>query len=129
MLLRFVGRITLGRESQQIEWKVADLNRDKARRVIFDLSGVTFMDSTGIGIVVMCSGKLKDAGGQLRLSGASGIVDQTLRMTGIQNLVPFHTTIDEGRQRLWQRPAGCPRLGKQSAGMVADKSACIFPFA
>jgi len=95
VLLRFTGRITLGREAQQIEWKLADLMRDKATKVIFDLSGVTVMDSTGIGIVVMCSGKLKETGGQLRLSGASGFVDKTLRLTGVNNLVPFHTTIDE----------------------------------
>jgi anti-sigma B factor antagonist len=95
VLLRFTGRITLGRDSQEIEWKVADLMRDKATRVIFDLSGVSFVDSTGIGIIVMCSGKLKDAGGELRLSGASGIVDQTLRLTGVNKIVPFHNTTDE----------------------------------
>jgi len=106
VLLRFAGRITLGRESQQIEWKIADLLRDKATKVIFDLSGVNFMDSTGIGIIVMCSGKLKEAGGQLRLSGASGVVDHTLRLTAVNNIVPFHATADEavaaflgGRQR------------------------------
>jgi len=95
VLLRYTGQITLGRESQQIEWKVAELIRDKASRVIFDLSGVKFMDSTGIGIVVMCSGKLKEIGGQLRVSGASGLVDKTLRLTGVDNIVPFHATADE----------------------------------
>ena len=95
ILLRFTGRITLGREAQQIEWKLADLVRDKATRVIFDLSGVTVMDSTGIGIVVMCAGKLKEAGGQLRLSGTAGFVDKTLRLTGVNNLIPFHNTVDE----------------------------------
>jgi anti-sigma B factor antagonist len=107
VLLRFTGRITLGRDSQQIEWKLTDLMRDKATRVIFDLSGVSFMDSTGIGIVAMCSGKLKAAGGQLRLSGASGIVDQTLRLTGINNIVPFHNTTDEA--------AAAFRSGQQAA--------------
>jgi anti-sigma B factor antagonist len=63
--------------------------------VIFDITDVDFIDSTGIGIVVMCSGKLRQNGGQLRLSGASGVVDQTLRMTGVDNIVPFHTTTEE----------------------------------
>jgi anti-sigma B factor antagonist len=95
VLLRLTGHITLGRDCQQIEWKLAELMRDKVNRVIFDLSGVSFMDSTGIGIIAMCSGKLKQAGGELRLSGTSGIVDETLRLTGINQIVPFHTTTDE----------------------------------
>jgi anti-sigma B factor antagonist len=108
VLLRCTGRIVVGRDSQQIEWKVADLIRDKVTRVIFDLSGVDFLDSTGIGIIVMCSGKLKDAGGQLRLAGASGIVDKTLRLTAINNIVPFHTTVDEA--------AAAFPSGRQAAG-------------
>jgi len=55
----------------------------------------------------MCSGKLKEAGGQLRLSGASGFVDKTLRLTGVNNLVPFHTTADEA--------AAAFRSGQQAA--------------
>jgi len=95
VLLRFTGRITLGRDSQQVEFKVAELLRNKATRVIFDLSGISFLDSTGIGILVMCSGKLKEGGGQLRLAGASGIVNETLRTTGVNHIVPFHATVDE----------------------------------
>jgi len=95
VLLRFTGQITLGRDSQQVEWKLAELLRDQATKVIFDLAGVSFMDSTGIGIVVMCSGKLKKAGGQLRVSGATGLVDQTLRLTGVNNIVTLHATLDD----------------------------------
>ncbi len=95
VLLSFTGRITIGRNSQQIEWKTAELIRNNSARVIFDLADVDFIDSTGIGIVVMCSGKLKRSGGQLRLSGASGVVDKTLRMTGVDTIVPFHATNEE----------------------------------
>ncbi len=95
VLLSFTGRITIGRNSQQIEWKVAELISSHTRKVIFDLSDVSFLDSTGVGIVVMCSGKLKKIGGQLRLCGCSGVVDETLRMTGVDNIVPFHSNIDE----------------------------------
>ncbi len=95
VLLSFTGRITIGRNSQQIEWKTAELIRNNSARVIFDLADVDFIDSTGIGILVMCSGKLKQNGGQLRLSGATGVVDQTLRMTGVDTIVPFHTTTAE----------------------------------
>lgn len=102
VILRFTGRIAIGRDSQQIEWKTADLIRDNKTRVIFDLAGVDFLDSTGIGIIVMCAGKLKDAGGHLRLAAASGVVNNTLRLTSIHNLVPMHSTVEEAATALRQ---------------------------
>ncbi len=95
VLLSFTGRITIGRNAQQIEWKIAEFIRNNTVRVIFDLCDVTFIDSTGIGIIAMCSGKLKSVGGQLRLCATRGMVDETLRITGIHNIVPLYTSLDE----------------------------------
>jgi ABC-type transporter Mla MlaB component len=36
--------------------------------VIFDLAEVRFLDSTGVGILMMCQAKLKKAGGALRVA-------------------------------------------------------------
>jgi anti-sigma B factor antagonist len=95
VILEMAGRITLGRDCQQIEQQVEDLLREKQTKVIFDLSRVKHMDSTGIGILVMCSGKLKDAGGDLRLAGATGVVDQTLKLVRMNSIVPTFASVAE----------------------------------
>jgi anti-sigma B factor antagonist len=95
VVLEMAGRITLGPECQMVESSVDELVRNKQTRIIFDLGKVKYMDSSGVGILVMCSEKIKEAGGQLRLAGAKGVVEQTLTLTRMNLIVPTYATVDE----------------------------------
>jgi len=95
VVLTITGRISLGRDSQQIEWQVNDLLKASQNRVVFDLAGVNHMDSTGIGILMMCSARLKKAGGDLRLAGAQGLVADVLRVTRVDSILGLHANADE----------------------------------
>jgi len=90
VVLEIKGRITLGGDSKQLEWTVDKLVNEGQKKVILDLAGVTNIDSTGIGIIVMSAGKVKNAGGELRVAGASAHVEEVLRMTNIDQLVMLH---------------------------------------
>lgn len=92
VVLEIAGRIVLGRECKQLEWAVETLVAEGRRKVIFDLSGVTHIDSTGIGIIVMSAGNLKKAGGELRASVPAGHVEQVLTMTNVDKIVQLHPT-------------------------------------
>ena len=72
VVLEKTGRIPIGRECKQLEWAVDSLVREKRKKIIFDLTGLTHIDSTGIGIIVMSAGQMKEAGGELRVAGATG---------------------------------------------------------
>jgi anti-sigma B factor antagonist len=87
------GRITIGRDCKQLEWTTESLVRDQARKIILDLSRVTQIDSTGIGIIVMSAAQVKNSGGELRIAGANGHVEQVLRMTSLEKVVPLHASI------------------------------------
>ena len=89
------GRLTMGSDSQQVEWNLAKLINENHRKVIFDLSGVNYLDSSGIGILVMCHAKLKKAGGSLRLAGAQGMVRQIIEMTNVNKLVDLYVTASD----------------------------------
>jgi anti-sigma B factor antagonist len=93
VVLELTGRIVLGNDAKTVEWKVDELMKENCKRVIFDLSRVTILDSTGVGIVVMCFARIKKAGGLLRIAGASGTVEQTLRMTNVDRLIPVDPTV------------------------------------
>jgi anti-sigma B factor antagonist len=92
VVLEIAGRITIGRDCKQLEWATESLVREQKKKIIFDLSGVTHIDSTGIGILVMSAGQVKSAGGELRVAGAKGHVDQVLRLTNVHQLVAVHAT-------------------------------------
>jgi anti-sigma B factor antagonist len=95
VVLEMTGRITLGRDCQQIEADVDELVRGKQARIVFDLSKVKYMDSSGVGIMVMCAGKAREAGGELRIAGATGVVEQTLKLTRTAVIVPTFATLAE----------------------------------
>jgi anti-sigma B factor antagonist len=92
VVLVITGRITIGRDSQHLEWTVGSLVSEQRKKIIFDLTGVTHVDSTGIGIIMMSAGKVKEAGGELRLAGAAGHVEEVLKMTNVHQILGLHPT-------------------------------------
>jgi len=108
IVLGVAGRITLGLECQEVEWQVEDLLKEHEKKIIFDFSELKYLDSTGVGILVMCSGKVKQAGGELSVVGAQGIVEQTLKMTRVDQIVTLYATVEEAAENL----TTAPRLGQ-----------------
>lgn len=94
-VLGMTGRIVLGNNSRDVELKLAEILRDKAKKIIFDLKGVTMLDSTGVGILVVCQGKITKEGGELRVVGATGMVEEVLKVTSIDKLFRLFSTVTE----------------------------------
>jgi anti-sigma B factor antagonist len=92
VVLEIAGRITIGRDSKHLEWAVDNLVREQQKKIIFDLSGVTYIDSTGIGIIMMSAGQVKQSGGEVRVAGAAGHVEQVLKMTNVHQVLGLHPT-------------------------------------
>jgi len=64
-------------------------------RVIVDMGHVTFIDSSGINVLLAAHRDLTAADGWLRLAGASAYVLRTLQIVGIDTLVPCCTSLRE----------------------------------
>jgi anti-anti-sigma factor len=94
-VLQMVGRIVLGNDAKAVEWKLDEFLKEGCKKVIFDLGGVTVLDSTGVGILVVCFARMKKAGGTLHIAGAQGMVEQTLRMTNVDRLIELYPTVPD----------------------------------
>ena len=92
VVLEIAGRITIGRDCKQLEWAADNLVREQRKKIILDLTGVTQIDSTGIGIIMMSAGQVKEAGGELRVAGATGHVEHVLKMTNVDQILRLHPT-------------------------------------
>lgn len=99
-VLEMTGRIVLGSDGMQVEWTVAQLLKAHHKKLIFDLSGVTLLDSTGVGVLVMCHAKVKKAGGMLRIAGSTGMVEDTLKLTSVDKLIGSFPTVAEAAQAM-----------------------------
>ena len=98
LVLELTGKIILGNESKRLEWHIDECLKQNQKKVILDLSGITSLDSTGIGIITFCYGKLKAAGGGLRVAGARGPVGETLKITNVDTLVGAFPTVAAAAQ-------------------------------
>jgi anti-anti-sigma factor len=93
VVLEIDGRLILGPECQQVEWLIAALLSENETKIILDISNVTRIDSTGVGIIVLCSGKVMKAGGELRIAGAQGIVEATLKLAKVDTIVSLFPSV------------------------------------
>ena len=82
------GRITLGKESGQIEAAILKALSEGAARLVVNLAEVTYVDSTGIGIIAYCFGKVS-AGECARdcSQGASGLVLEVFQLTRLDSVM------------------------------------------
>ncbi len=97
-VLTFSGKITLGRESQRIEMLVKDLLHQNHKKLVFDLAGVTYIDSTGLGIITFCSAEAQTSGGALRIAGASGIAEKLFQVTKLDKIISLYPTVEQACQ-------------------------------
>jgi anti-sigma B factor antagonist len=93
--LEIKGSIHCGPECVRLERQVDDLIGARETRVIFDMAGVTHLDSAAIGAVVRCLTKLKKAGGGMCIASAQPMIDYSLKLTKLDKLIPSYKTVDE----------------------------------
>lgn len=89
------GKLLLGPGCAELEKLVPELVAAGTRNLVFDLSGVTRIDSTGIGRFIDTYGRLKQSGGQMRLAGAAGAVRDSFRLTRLDTVFSFYPSVDE----------------------------------
>ncbi|MEU1084346.1 STAS domain-containing protein [Streptomyces sp. NPDC005908] len=63
-------------------------------RIVADLSGVTFMDSSGINVFLTAHLRVSQAQGWLRIAGAQESVLRVLQMVGIDTVIACHPTVE-----------------------------------
>ena len=86
-ILTLKGRLTLG-ESNLVREKVAALAAAGRFKLVVDLGGVDYIDSTGLGILVICFTSLKKQGGALKL------VNPNKRNVELLLLTKLHTVFE-----------------------------------
>ena len=86
-VLTLKGRLTLG-ESNLIREKVNQLSAAGKVKTVIDLSNVEYIDSTGLGILVICFTSLKKQGGALKL------VNPNKRNVELLLLTKLHTVFE-----------------------------------
>lgn len=65
------------------------------KNLILDFSKVTFMDSSGVGVVLGRYKKLKELGGTVTIRNADRLVKQILDISGVFSLMDYEETEED----------------------------------
>ncbi|MER6455964.1 STAS domain-containing protein [Streptomyces sp900105245] len=72
-----------------------DIHATTQPRIVVDLQQVTFMDSSGINLLIAAHSARSAAGGWLRLAGAPAPVLRVLQLVGVDTFIDCHTSLQE----------------------------------
>lgn len=82
--------------AEEVRVKIDDrIDRDNIEKVILDFSGVTFMDSSGIGAVLGRYKKLSNKGGKLCVAESNKNVNRIFELAGLYKVIKNYNTVDE----------------------------------
>jgi len=90
-VLALTGSLDLTSRDQLIEAGGKALTEGSISRLVLDLAGLTFMDSTGIGAVVEVAGGASDRGVAFALRSPSERIFRVLQLTGMADLWPIES--------------------------------------
>lgn len=107
-VLRVRGEVDLGTANALGDRALALLQTTSAHLVL-DLSGVTFMDSTGLKVLIAIQRRAALAGGSLAVAGATRPVHRLLTITGLDEAF---TLVDSVEQALASSPASAGSGGR-----------------
>lgn len=75
--------------------RIAAIIEDGQRRLVVDLCGVDFIDSTGLGALVGGLNQARSVGGRLDLVCNLERVNKLLRITGLNDVFTIYTSLDD----------------------------------
>jgi anti-sigma B factor antagonist len=89
--------------SERLRAKLADVLELGGRRILVDLTGVSFMDSTALGVLVGTAKTLRSSGGQMVLVADDPRVTRAIEITGLAQVLRIESSVPEAVQQLVER--------------------------
>lgn len=74
---------------------IGEAARDGAPRIVIDMEGVSFVDSTGLGSVIAALKQIRSRDGELRLAAPNQQARVVLELTTLDRVFPYYATVEE----------------------------------
>ena|SRR5579871_3017801 len=99
-LVTLNGKLLLGQDAARLGDLVPELIAAGHKNLVFDLGGVTHIDSTGIGRFIDAYARVQKIGGKMRLAGAKGAVRESFHVTRLDTVFSFYPSVEAATQDL-----------------------------
>ena len=94
-IIRPTGKITLGDGDQELGEAVRTVLEQGDRKIIINLSKVSYLDSSGVGELVGCYTSIRNMGGVLRICGMNTRIFNLITMTSLHSVFDVKDTEEE----------------------------------
>ena len=88
------GQLIVGNR-QELKQQVIDALESGARKFVIDFSRTGYIDSSGLGVLVSLSKKIREHGGDLRLAGLNEDLQTLFELTKLDTLFAITRTAQE----------------------------------
>jgi anti-sigma B factor antagonist len=94
MVVEVDGQLIVGNR-QELKQKVLDALEAGNRKFLIDFTKTGYIDSSGLGVLVSLSKKIRDEGGDLRLAGLNDDLKTLFELTKLDTLLAITDSADE----------------------------------
>jgi anti-anti-sigma factor len=98
--LSFVGKISSSGDFEEIKNKVDELIDLGIRKFILNLEGVSFMNSSGLNLMLNLLTKTRNKGGDLILVNLNGTVEKLFEISKLKKVFKICRSLDEAINEL-----------------------------
>jgi anti-sigma B factor antagonist len=105
----------------ELEQELLETVNEGARRIVVDLTGTTFFDSSGVHALMRTGDRLQSRGLQFGIVCANPRIKRILEITGIDQAVGIHATIENaiGPREPRRQPRSWFRSGRGTVDLYA----------
>lgn len=100
LLVRLRGELDHHSSGQLRQAVERDLEKGRARNVVFSLQGLSFMDSAGVGVLLGRYRRIKARGGRMAVCSATEAVSKLLKISGILSIIPLFSGEQEALEHM-----------------------------
>lgn len=100
LIIKLIGELD-HHSAEEVRIRIDDkIERDNIKKVVMDFSNVTFMDSSGIGVVVGRLKKISSQGGKLCVTGLKKGVYKVFEISGLFKIIDCYKDVEEALKRI-----------------------------
>jgi anti-sigma B factor antagonist len=92
---RLITRLTGKLSIETVHNFIQTLRPEPAASLILDMSGVSFLDSAGVGALVQIFVHRRSAGKSFALAGLTQQGNAVIQVAGLTKLLPIHPSVDQ----------------------------------
>jgi anti-sigma B factor antagonist len=93
-ILSLSGKMMGGPETTALHEHIRGLMGDGMKKVVIDLGGVKWINSSGLGVLMAAMTTLKNADGQMKLANVTEKVESLLMITQLMRIFDTYESVD-----------------------------------